>query len=85
MIENLLKLFSEKFDSKMLYYIVEKVEKIQDNDNSIKYTYQNSYKSILFAYSKFMNAVSHYIKIVVMFVNVYLSTIIKITKELSKL
>lgn len=75
-IENLLKLFSEKFDSKMLYYIVEKVEKIQDNDNSIKYTYQNSYKSILFAYSKFMNAVSHYIKIVVMFVNVYLSTII---------
>jgi ABC-type multidrug transport system ATPase subunit len=76
LIENLLKLFSEKFNSKMLYYIVEKVEKIQDNDNSIKYTYQNSYKSILFAYSKFMNTVSHYIKIIVMFINVHLSTII---------
>lgn len=75
-IETLLKLFSENFNSKMTYYIVKRVEIIQDNDNSIKYTYQNSYKSILFAYSKLMKVITDYIKIMVLFINIYLITII---------
>jgi ABC-type multidrug transport system ATPase subunit len=75
-IETLLKTFSEKFNSKMTCYILKKVEKIQDNDNSIKYIYQNSYKSILIAYSKFMKVIMDYIKIMVLVINVYLVTII---------
>ena len=75
-ITSLLKSFSENFNQNMLYYIVKKVEKIQDNDNFIKYTYQNSYKSILFAYSKFMKVVLDYIKIIVAVINLYLTTII---------
>lgn len=75
-ITSLLTSFSENFNQNMLYYIVKKVEKIQDNDNVIKYTYQNSYKSILFAYSKFMKVVLDYIKITVAVINLYLTTII---------
>lgn len=75
-IESLLKLFSENFNSKMIYYIVRKVEKIQDNDNYIKYTYQNSYKSILYAYSKLMKVITDYIKIMVLVISIYLTTMI---------
>jgi ABC-type multidrug transport system ATPase subunit len=71
-IETLLTLFTEKFNSKMIYYILKKVEKIEDNDDSIKYTYQKSYKSILYAYSKFMIIIFHYIKIILLYINLYL-------------
>jgi len=71
-IENLLESIYKKFNSKMVYYIYKKVEKIEDNDNSIKYTYFNNHHNILFAFKNFIHVVYCYCRITAALCNIYI-------------
>ena len=75
-IETLVKSISENFNSKMIRYIYKKVEKIEDNDNSIKYAYFNNHDNILFAFKKFINVLHYYGCLISALISVYIATVI---------